>query len=85
MSTPDEHRHDRVVGGEHAVTPLELFFVLVFVFALTQVTTLLAEDLTWIGMLRGFAVLAVAIMFFYNLDNTKLIQIQADLEARKTT
>lgn len=33
----------------------------------------------------GFAVLAVAIMFFYNLDNTKLIQIQADLEARKTT
>jgi len=33
----------------------------------------------------GFAVVAVAIMFFYNLDNTKLIQIQADLEARKTT
>lgn len=59
MSDPDEHRHDRVVGVEHAVTPLELFFDLVFVFALTQVTTLLAEDLTWIGMLRGFAVLAV--------------------------
>jgi GPH family glycoside/pentoside/hexuronide:cation symporter len=33
----------------------------------------------------AFAVLAVIIMFFYNLDNTKLIQIQADLEARKTT
>ena len=59
MSTPDEHRHDRVVGESHAVTPLELFFDLVFVFALTQVTTLLADDLTWLGMLRGFAVLAV--------------------------
>jgi low temperature requirement protein LtrA len=59
MSTPDEHRHDRVVGESHAVTPLELFFDLVFVFALTQVTALLAADLTWLGMLRGFAVLAV--------------------------
>ena len=59
MSAPDEHRHNRVVGGSHAVTPLELFFDLVFVFALTQVTTLLADDLTWLGMLRGFAVLAV--------------------------
>jgi len=41
------------------VTPLELFFDLVFVFALTQVTTLLADDLTWVGLLRGFGVLAV--------------------------
>ena len=59
MSTPDEHRHELAVGDSHAVTPLELFFDLVFVFALTQVTTLLAADLTWLGMLRGFAVLAV--------------------------
>jgi low temperature requirement protein LtrA len=29
---------------EHQVTPLELFFDLVFVFALTQVTSLLAHD-----------------------------------------
>ncbi|HEX8405629.1 MAG TPA: MFS transporter [Duganella sp.] len=33
----------------------------------------------------AFAVLAVAVMFFYNLDNTKLLQIQADLEQRKAT
>lgn len=33
----------------------------------------------------AFAVLAVAVMFFYNLDNRKLAQIQADLEARKAT
>lgn len=54
-----EHRHERVIGARHAVTPLELFFDLVFVFALTQVTTLLADDLTWLGLLRAFAVLAV--------------------------
>lgn len=33
----------------------------------------------------AFAVLAVAVMFFYNLDNAKLVQIQADLEQRKST
>jgi GPH family glycoside/pentoside/hexuronide:cation symporter len=32
----------------------------------------------------AFAVLAVAVMFFYNLDNTKLARIQADLDARKS-
>jgi low temperature requirement protein LtrA len=53
-----EHRHERQVGVRHAVTPLELFFDLVFVFALTQVTTLLADDLSWLGVARGFAVLA---------------------------
>ncbi|WP_433167771.1 low temperature requirement protein A [Kribbella sp. CA-247076] len=37
----------------HSVTTLELFFDLVFVFALTQVTALMAEDLTWHGVLRG--------------------------------
>jgi low temperature requirement protein LtrA len=43
---------------EHEVTPLELFFDLVFVFALTQVTVLLAEEPTWGGLLRGMLVLA---------------------------
>jgi low temperature requirement protein LtrA len=45
-------------GDEHRVTPLELFFDLVFVFAITQVTILLAEDPTWGGVLRGMLVLA---------------------------
>src|SRR4030095_5464824 len=40
------------------VTPLELFFDLVFVFAITQVTTLLSKDPTWAGLLRGLIVLA---------------------------
>ena len=40
------------------VTPLELFFDLVFVFAITQVTTLLSADPTWAGLVRGLLVLA---------------------------
>src|SRR5256885_5400550 len=43
---------------EHQVTPVELFFDLVFVFAITQVTKLLANDPTWHGVLRGMLVLA---------------------------
>ncbi len=41
------------------VTPLELFFDLVFVLALTQCTTLIAQTPTWEGMLKGLLVLAV--------------------------
>jgi low temperature requirement protein LtrA len=32
---------------DQPVTTLELFFDLVFVFALTQITALMAHDLTW--------------------------------------
>src|ERR671916_1865251 len=46
-------------GGEQRVTPLELFFDLVFVFALTQETGFLADHLSWVGMLQGAALLAV--------------------------
>jgi low temperature requirement protein LtrA len=45
-------------GGEHRVTPVELFFDLVLVFAFTQVTGLLADDPSWGGVLRGMLVLA---------------------------
>jgi low temperature requirement protein LtrA len=44
--------------AEHQITPLELFIDLVFVFALTQVTSLLVDDPTWGGVLRGMLVLA---------------------------
>ena len=40
------------------VEPLELFFDLVFVFALTQVTARLADDPTWGGLGRGLLILA---------------------------
>ncbi len=49
-----------VAVDEHAtVTPIELFFDLVFVFTLTQVTTLMAGDLTVSGMVRGVLVVSV--------------------------
>ena len=41
------------------VTPLELFFDLVFVLALTQCTTLRARTPTWTGMLKGLLVLGM--------------------------
>jgi low temperature requirement protein LtrA len=47
------------VETEREVTPLELFFDLVFVFALTQVTAMMAADPSWVGLLRGMAVLTV--------------------------
>jgi low temperature requirement protein LtrA len=40
------------------VQPLELFFDLVFVFALTQVTARMADDLSWAGLGRGLLILA---------------------------
>src|SRR5918998_2739868 len=41
------------------VAPLELFFDLVFVFALTQVTLLMSENATWEGLGQGMLVLAL--------------------------
>jgi low temperature requirement protein LtrA len=46
------------LDAEKRVEPLELFFDLVFVFALTQVTARMADDLSWGGVLRGLLVLA---------------------------
>ena len=46
-------------GEGHAVTTLELFFDLVFVFAITQVTAFMAEDIGWRSALRGLVVLAL--------------------------
>jgi low temperature requirement protein LtrA len=42
-----------------SVNPLELFFDLVFVFALTQVTAFMAEQLDWHGLLRGVLIIAL--------------------------
>jgi len=44
---------------EHRVTPLELFFDLVFVLAITQVTQLLADDPSWRGLARGMLILGM--------------------------
>src|SRR5215212_3669483 len=41
------------------VMPLELFFDLVFVLALTQCTALMAADPTWEGLVKGLLVLGM--------------------------
>jgi low temperature requirement protein LtrA len=43
---------------EQRVTPLELFFDLIFVFGFTQVTTVLSNNPTWSGLLHALLVLA---------------------------
>jgi low temperature requirement protein LtrA len=48
---------DPHVEGGQRVTPLELFFDLVVVFAITQVTGFLSGDPTWGGLLRGLLLL----------------------------
>jgi low temperature requirement protein LtrA len=44
---------------EETVTPLELFFDLVFVLAITQCTALMSAAPTWSGLARGMLVLGV--------------------------
>ena len=48
---------DRQAEREQRVPALELFFDLVVVFAITQVTSFLSESPTWDGLLRGLLVL----------------------------
>jgi low temperature requirement protein LtrA len=52
-------RLSAVLRGDERVTPLELFFDLVFVLAITQCTTLMAHHPTWEGLEQGLLVLAV--------------------------
>jgi low temperature requirement protein LtrA len=49
---------DRVVVGEERASPLELFFDLVFVFALTQVARVIAADPSFGGFARAAVLLA---------------------------
>jgi low temperature requirement protein LtrA len=48
-----------VLRQTERVTPLELFFDLVFVLALTQCTALMAAEPTWTGLGKGILVLGV--------------------------
>jgi low temperature requirement protein LtrA len=56
-SLPGDSLNDQEVDHGHRVTPLELFFDLVFVFAITQVTGFLADTPTWEGLLQGLLLL----------------------------
>ena len=56
QSTPRLQAHLR---QEERVTPLELFFDLVFVLAITQCTALMSAQPTWTGIAKGILVLGV--------------------------
>jgi low temperature requirement protein LtrA len=60
-SSPESH-HPRLSAirreGER-VTPLELFFDLVFVLAITQCTALMSHDQSWSGLAQGLLILGV--------------------------
>ena len=52
-------RRDRTTDEEERATTLELFYDLVFVFAVTQVSHILLDDLSWRGAGRTLLVLLV--------------------------
>jgi low temperature requirement protein LtrA len=52
-------RRTAVLRQTERVTPLELFFDLVFVLAITQCTALMAAEPTWTGLAKGLVVLGV--------------------------
>jgi low temperature requirement protein LtrA len=62
MSTATPARGARLTATlrqDSRVTPLELFFDLVFVLALTQCTALMAEQPSWEGLLRALLILGI--------------------------
>ena len=50
---------EAVARSEQRVSPIELFFDLIFAFAFTQVTTLWLEHATWGGLGQGLVILAL--------------------------
>ena len=56
---PHAPRLTATLREKESVTPLELFFDLVFVLALTQCTALMAKEPTWEGLAKAMLVLAV--------------------------
>jgi low temperature requirement protein LtrA len=59
MTNKADSVHDRPIAEESGVTTLELFFDLVFVFTLTQLTALLSETLSWASLLQSFLIFIV--------------------------
>jgi low temperature requirement protein LtrA len=59
VSTPTRPRVTAVLRSEERVTPLELFFDLVFVLALTQCTALMAAVPSWEGLAQSMLILGV--------------------------
>lgn len=58
-SPETHHRLSATRREDERVTPLELFFDLVFVLAITQCTALMSHNQTWEGLVQGLLVLGV--------------------------
>ena len=58
-SRPHAPRMTAKLRSEERVTPLELFFDLVFVLALTQCTALMAKEPTWSGLAKAMLILGM--------------------------
>jgi low temperature requirement protein LtrA len=58
-SSTSHRRLSATLRDGEQVTPLELFFDLVFVLAITQCTALMAHDPSWSGLAQGILVLGV--------------------------
>jgi low temperature requirement protein LtrA len=59
MSKVDVNHSAQLEAEESRVTSLELFFDLVFVFTLTQLSALLAQSLSWESLLQAFLIFIV--------------------------
>jgi low temperature requirement protein LtrA len=59
VARPPASRLTAVLRSEDRVTPLELFFDLVFVLAITQCTALMSDSPTWGGLAKGLLVLGL--------------------------
>src|SRR6478672_7385394 len=58
-SSETHHRLSATPREGERVTPLELFFDLVLVLAITQCTALMSHDQTWSGLAQGLLILGV--------------------------
>jgi low temperature requirement protein LtrA len=73
--------------ADRLTSPVELLWDLVFVFAITQVTTLLSQDLSWTGLGRSMLVLALvwwawsAFVWAANAHETESATVRAALLA----
>jgi len=71
VASEPARRHD-----EKKVAPLELFYDLVFVFAVTQVSHLLLNDLSWTGALHSLLALLIV---WWAWDYTVWVTSEVDL------
>jgi low temperature requirement protein LtrA len=68
---------DRTSGEEHRATALELFYDLVFVFAITQISHLLLSNLDWTGAGQS-ALIVLVVWWAWNYTTWVTNELDAD-------